>query len=395
MEIRRIKDEEKDRAFYLWTQAFERGSRGSQEEQEEEWQSQKDSDSYTCGVFDDGGTMQAALLVLNYRIYLGENSIVPMGGIGGVACLPACRGKGYAGAVIRYALEQMRETGHIVSTLYPFSWDYYRRFGWEWVGVKRHYSVPTGVLRPSPETEHVRAFRDGDKPLIESLYAQYARRYRGALQRSEREWNGMLDDKKDKFTYTYLYERDGTAEGYLTYRGGEKDNTGLREFVALTPRAQRGLIGLLKRHEMQVNKFSWSAPEDDPLWLTHEYQWETETKLMPTVSGRVVDVAGALRAWQPPESAAGTFAVAVRDECAAWNQATWRVEFGQGQSAVAVTHDAPDVSLDIQALSQAWFGTPTVPQLRAAHRLQVHSEAGYNALQNFFAGPPMWLNNHF
>ena len=388
MEIRILTDDDRVDAFYLSSQAFMHGNRDMS------WINNPNRDTTVAyGIWDEAG-LQAKVVVVSYRVHLGAEVVVPMGGIAGVACLPASRGRGYAGAGLRHALAQMREAGQVISTLFPFSWDYYRRFGWEWVGTNRCYAVPTRIFKPHSETEHARAATPEDRPRILAAYTEFASRYRGLLARDDRQWNRILDDTEQRHTYTYVYEQQGRIEGYLTYRGGEKKETELREFIALTPRAQAALLGLLRRHEMQVEKFTWSAPPDDGLW-SQFYHWDIETKLEPCTQGRVVDVAGALQAWKPSTSAHGHFTLGMQDENAPWNTGTWQVEFEGGQVSVEPTQQEPQVSLDIQALSQAYFGTPTVDELRRNDRLQVHKEAGYTALRDLLAGPPMWMNDSF
>lgn len=388
MEIRQIKPEEEKQSDYLASQAFFHGDR------ELPWQNDPHIPHATrFGVWDAAG-LQAQVVVLHFRAHLGPQAVVPMGGIAGVACLPASRGKGYASACLKHALEQMREMGQVISTLFPFSWDFYRNLGWEWVGVQRRYALPGRILRPDPETENVRAAAPADRDRIIEVYTQFAGRYRGMIAREEKHWNSILDDAPKKHTFTYLYERDGSAEGYLTYRGGKWKETWLREFIALTPRARRALLGLLRRHEMQTEKFAWHAPDDDPLWLQF-YHWDIGTKIEPKTQGRVVDVVGALRAWRPATEARGAVNLAVQDACAPWNSRTWQVAFEGGEVSVHPTRAEPQVSLDIQALSQAYFGTPTVDAIRAADRLTVHDEAGYAAFRALLDGPPMWMNDDF
>ncbi len=391
MKIRILTREEQEQTYYVWSQAFERGDREMTGWRE--WEEKAEEKSATYGVFDAAG-LQATVLITDYRLHLGPEIVVPMAGVGGVACLPASRGKGYAGAGLKFALERMREAGQPVSVLFPFSWAYYRRFGWEWVGAQRQYTVPTNILKPDPETEHVRAATPADRAAIVDTYTQMAGRYRGMIARTNSAWNDMLDATKKEHTYTYVYERDGRLEGYLTYRGGKEEETWIREFIVLTPRAQRALLGLLRRHEMQVKKFDWKAPDDDPLW-SQFYDWDIETKIRPVTMGRVVDVPAALQAWRPAREARGSVRLAVQDTCAPWNTGTWQVEFAEGEVSVRSTDAAPQVRLDIQALSQGYFGTPTVAALRAADRLTVDDEAGYTALGALLAGPMMWMNDDF
>src|SRR5947207_248211 len=62
------------------------------------------------------------------------DAALPMGGICHVATLAAERNKGYASALMRDALRAMRAQGLCTSVLFPFSFRYYRKFGYELAG---------------------------------------------------------------------------------------------------------------------------------------------------------------------------------------------------------------------------------------------------------------------
>lgn len=389
MEIREIRLEEQEDSIYIGRQAFAHGRRSSAN-----WFQDPNRPALTAlGVWDEAG-LQARLNIIAYEVHLGSDIVVPMGGIGGVSCLPASRGKGYAGALLKVTLERMRDAGQVISSLYPFSWEFYRRYGWEWVGLNRTYTVPTRILKASHETEKVRAAKAADRPQIAECYAQFAGRYRGLLVRDEKRWNALLNDTEENFTYTYLYEHDEAVEGYLTFRGGKTEGTELNDFLALTPRARSGMLGLLRRHEMQTDKFTWNAPGNDPLYhqLCHN---DVETKLEPMTQGRIVDVAGALSAWRPRAEARGGVTIGVVDEHAPWNAGNWRVEFETGRVTIKKTDAEPQMELTIQALSQAYYGTPTVAEIREASSLTAHDERGYDTFCQLFEGPPMWTCDGF
>lgn len=388
MEIRKIQEADREESYYLNAQAFLNGLKDTSR-----YKDPTRMGDVSYGVWDENG-LQAKVAVIDFKVHLGPDVVVPMGGIAGVVSLPASRGKGYAGACMKYTLRQMKENGYLISGLYPFSFDYYRRLGWEWCGIKRYYSMPTRIFKPSPDTEFVRKAEIDDRQKIIGCYTKFSGRYRGALVRPDKYWNKILENSGTHFTYTYLYEKDSVVEGYLTYREGKQEKTWLREFVALTPQAYAGMLGLLRRHEMQIEKFSWDAPGDDTLW-SQIYHWDIETKIEPAFMGRIVDIPTSLSAWKPAAGSSGSFSIEVRDEYAPWNQGKWRIEFENGVAHCAVSHAKPDISLDIQALSQAYFGTPTVPEIRAAGQLTVHSESGYQAMVDYFSGPPMWTNDGF
>lgn len=388
MEIRRIEGEEVPQAFYVASHAFMAGSRDMS------WLDDPNRPEQTGFAVWEGGGLQATVVIEHYRARFGSEVVLPLGGIAGVACLAPARGRGYAGAGLRRALEHMRESGQVVSALFPFSWDYYRRFGWEWVGATRRYTARTASLPADGEAEHVRMARAAERAAVEACYAAFTQRYRGAFERDARQWNAILDDTEKEFVFTYLYDAGDGPEGYITYRGGRREHTGLREFVALTGRAQLGLLGVVRRQYMQWDKVGWSAPPDDALWSRYQH-WDLETRVSPATQARVVDVPAALRAWKPAPEARGSLVLVLEDEAAPWNAGTWSVAFEGGAVEARPGRGEPDVSLDIQALSQAYFGTPGVPDLRAAERIVVHREAGYTALRDLLAGPPMWMNDSF
>ncbi len=299
MEIAVLAEDDMEAAFRIWASAFNQGSRASISGWREDLS--RKTGHTALGIKAPG--LMACLLIIDFEIYFGKSATVAMGGIAAVASLAEARGRGYAGALLRNALERMRDRGQAFSMLFPFSWDYYRRFGWDWIGEQRRYSVPTHILKPSPETEYVRAAGASDRSIIETLYTEYGRRYRGPILRDEALWNGILNDTDGHFNFTYLYEKDGVAEGYLCFRGGSEEETRVREFVALTSRARAGLLGLLRRHDMKIKRFTWTAPADDLFWADG-YHKEIETKLTPVVQARIVDVVRALELWKPVDTEA-------------------------------------------------------------------------------------------
>lgn len=390
MELRTLTENDADADFYLSSQAFAYGERDMTY-----FRSPRRLPRVSYGVWDEHG-LQAKVAVIPFQTHFGPDAALANGGIASVVCLPASRGRGYAGAGMQYLLRLMHARGYGVSMLSPFDYDFYRHYGWEWAVRERRYTVPARLLPASPETEFVRAITTpADRDLARQVYTRLAGRYRGMLARNDWDWNEVFRDKPDRFAYAYLYERDGSAEGYLTYRGGKADITTVPEFIPLTPRAQAGLLGLLRRHEMQIEAFRWDAPADDTLWsrLTH---WKVEARLRASFMARIVNVAIALEQWKPNANISGEILLEVRDEFAPWNAGVWRVTFAGGRTQAALApSETPQVRMDVQALSQAYLGVLGLDDLRAADRVEVEDEAGFAALKRLLEGPPMWMNEDF
>ena len=392
MEIRKLVGQERAEADLIWLQAFQSGAR-SVLPGLEAFRERLGERIERFGLWDTDG-LQATFEMVNSALHFGPECVLPVGYIASIACLPAVRGRGYGGAGLAHLLQHMRDTGQVVSTLQPFDFDYYRRFGWEWICTNRFYKIPSHVLKPDPETECVRAATQADRARIRGAYTRFAGGYRGTVVRDDTHWNRLQEDTQEHITYTYLYEREGEVEGYLIYRGGNGEETWLPEFITLTVRAQRGLLGLLRRHAMQVQKYAWKAPEDDGLW-SQGFHKELETKLGTLLQGRVVDLVGALHLWKPNPSACGTLLLGIHDTTAPWNQGTWKITFDAGVVSVAPTTAEAQIEMDIQAFTQAFFGVLTVPFLRKQERLQVHAEPDYLALCDLMAGPPTWMIGDF
>jgi ribosomal protein S18 acetylase RimI-like enzyme len=170
------------------------------------------ADAFFEGVVKAGPTAIFGILD-NFDAWLKQAGLCPTVGtqplasilsqagyISSIACLPASRGRGYGGAGLKRLLEHMRDAGQVLSTLFPFSFDYYRRFGWEWICPSRGYKVPTRILRSDPETEHVRTSTNEDRSGIKAMYRQFAGGYRGVVARDDIQWGYMLNDRKEHFT---------------------------------------------------------------------------------------------------------------------------------------------------------------------------------------------------
>lgn len=351
------------------------------------------------GVF-EGGRLRAVLGILDFQMFFGSDRR-PCGGVTSVACDPAERGKGYAGALVKRGLEQQREKGQYLSSLWPFDQRFYRHYGYEWTGAVREYKVPVKLMKPDPESRYVESVTENIMDAMNPLYESIVQRYNGGIVRDEWLWNNITTRFKKRQPANYVYRRDGKVEGYATIRylnspagEDEKQEATVGSFAADTPRAYRGLLGLFHHQAMTADKFKWHTPADDPLWsiLCH---WGVETRLSPTVMGRIVDLQGAITDLKPVPSIRGSAVFSLKDEHAPWNAGNWLLTVEDGHAAITRTDREPGVSLDIQALTQAYWGMPSLLEIRRAERLTVHNEADFTFLSEVFPAKTVWTIDDF
>ncbi len=378
----------------LMSEAFAGGRRPDSDKPKE---TNQERSSRTTGVF-DGVRLVAAETVHDLRLVWGDIGEMPMGGVAGVACATDQRGRGHVAALLAESLTAMRESGQFLSGLYPFAWAFYRRFGWEWVGEKRTFIVPTAEIRASPEGRNIRVYDGPDAlEIVKPVYAAFARRYRGMTTRETKSPNfwERLDHRDNKTTYVHVHHdaETGAADGYLTFRYG--DNPAMcRDFFANSPAAYKGLLSVLHYYGTQVKTVGWDAPADDPLPL-HVMHHDLQTSAFPLFMGRVVDVTPALAALKPPADLAGTVILKVADGHCDWNDGTFAVKIESGHVTAAPSNAEPGVALDIQAFTQAYWGQPSLDRLRAAGRLDVSDEASFALLSALLPPAVCFLADFF
>jgi predicted acetyltransferase len=124
MEIRNIRRKELNRFREIITQAFVLAPH-----QVEHYLGDDLDLSVTRAVFRDG-QMKSALQLLPGKVWFNQKAI-PMGRIAWVATPPEERRRGYVHHLMEHCIEEMRQRQFPISILFPFSFEYYRKFGYE------------------------------------------------------------------------------------------------------------------------------------------------------------------------------------------------------------------------------------------------------------------------
>jgi predicted acetyltransferase len=395
MEIRQVGEEDRAAMMRLMAEAFGGGRRPTADDV-----AVQPILSLHLGAF-EGSALVAAATVHNLHVAWGSDHEAPMGGVAGVACTVGARGQGHVAALLARALHDMHVAGQYLSGLYPFSYAFYRRHGWEWVGEKRRYSVPTAAIVSAPEGRDVRTY-DGPEALevVKPVYAAFVRRYHGMTTRADAApdwWTGSLTHQGERTTYVHVHHDPVTdeADGYFTFRypdGGQPACLG--EFFALNPAAYRGLLSVMHYYGTQIKTLEFAAPADDPLTL-HVMHNDLSTSVNPLFMGRIVDVAAALSALRPLPAVRGTCILQVVDNACDWNHGCFEIGVEEGRVTVKASEKTSGVALDISALTQAYWGQPSLPLLRQAGRVEVADEGQYHLLAGLLPPAIAYLQDFF
>lgn len=292
-----------------------------------------------------------AIVPLTISFYGGTQ---PMGGIGGVASLPEYRYGGGVMALLRMSLQVMHERAYPFSELAPFSYEFYRKCGWE-LGFQWH------ELRiPMKELAIFKKDSGTFLLLTEALSEQamnvrnlHSMRFNGAEQVEISKIKESLS-KKDLLGYGVLGE-DGQLSGYVQYR--MKDRTiYCRDFFYRDIHAKRQLLHFFHRHNSQADLLQLTVPDSDTTQHLLGDQY-IDVTIKSGMMVRVVDVPLALAAMKVNARLTGSLVIQVNDETAPWNHGNWLITVSDGHIHAEMKSDlAADCEISIQRLSQLVYG---------------------------------------
>lgn len=302
---------------------------------------------------------------------------VPVIGIGSVAVSPEHRRRGVAEALLRATLRELRQRGHAFAALYAFRGSFYRKFGWGVVEVVHELSFRPGNLPASDETRWVRRLMLPDRDAVQALYERVAQQHgHWALERRREWWERRLWSYPGDWV-VYEGRRRGQIDGYLFYevdaaKGPFELSLTVKEFVAGTPDAHRGLVGYLGSLSDQVKEMHVAAPADNA-WLATLRTGETlhpgEALSLLTETGhvangmmlRITDVKAALESLPLPPGARGEVLLEVQDAVLPANARAWRVAAKDGRLKVGAETGrrgrAPRLHVPIDVLAPLVTGT--------------------------------------
>lgn len=326
----------------------------------------------THGVFVDG-RLAAKLTVLPLAVMV-NGSVLPMGGIAGVATWPEYRRSGYVAKLLADALERMRAAGQTLSFLAPFSFAFYRKFGWEMLTEYKRYEVAVQLL-PRFAPEEGRIERTGDWTVLDAVYKPYAARFNGMLARDERWWKWNILTLQKKGHSAVYYDSFGTPRGYMLYQVKERKMT-VFEFVFLDEAARRALWRFIANHDSMLDMVEMQADAEDALPFLLDNP-RVKQEMVPYFMVRIVDAERFLAQVALQEGAAGSFALKLEDAYASWNNGYYRLD-ANGSGKVSVSRFAsenegeavPWVECDIRTLSTMLLGYRRPTFLKAIGRLR-------------------------
>lgn len=389
MEIRLLSGEERFQARLIATVCFHQRMEDPEKAKQE---SEKETDQQ-WGAFHEDGALMAQIINNQYMSWL-DGTLVRNGGIGAVSTLPEYRMEGAVREIFRVLLPHAYTDGEVISTLYPFSHAFYRKFGYETVCWKNIYEFSPAVLRGYAFTGEVSLWKQG-MPVSgwTELYNRFASSYNLAIARDDGFMEKRLKGEyfKDRKFCFMLYE-NGKPIAYLIFQDIRHDPQAILDVQDLAwdgPRGLQAILGFLARFSADYGTIRLFLPRDIELLslirspLAYDIQKTTEQSYMI----RVINAAKALETMKKP---AGTcFVIRVLDELIPENNGIWKVT----SDGVSPTEEEPDLTVSEKALGQLVSGAVSLTE--ALYRDDTVVAKNRETLDRVFVRKPILVEDHF
>jgi len=393
-EIRPITPDEILLAHALYKNAYKITS-----EQTERWT--KLTDLTTTRAIVDNGRVLSILTIHSFEVWM-FGKLMPMGGIGGVATFADQQGKGLAGKLIEQAILDMRDAGQVLSILYPFSFQFYGRYGYTLSGDYITYEAsPRDFATPALDDNiRIRATQfPKDRDAIKQAYDTAAPIWNCMVNRTELHWDRWIEYWTADRRHVYLLEStdDGSPEGYFCVDDiplAEINSYVARvpEIVLSSPTELPWLARFFSRSAASVKSVKLTLPRTPQLWQLFR-EPRVATVVHPQFQARIIDLVRAceLRGYESDIEVDITFSI--DDIYAPWNAGPWRLKVSDGIAEVSpVQSQKEGLILTIQEFTAIFTGYQKASDLILepgpfVEELEAFDDAFYDGetrLLNFF-----------
>ncbi|RFT92849.1 GNAT family N-acetyltransferase [Paenibacillus jamilae] len=376
MKIRQLQHEEFEAAIGLSQYAFQ----FTMTPEDVEKAKKKFKPEQTWGIL-DGPDLNAKLTLLPLQVYI-HGQVFDMGGIAGVATWPEKRRGGMVSRLLTHALEEMKTAGQSLSFLHPFSFAFYRKFGWETYTEYKKYVIPIDKFPAKLKTEGIVKRDIKNISELDQVYQSYASRYNGTLVRDKEWWQERI--LNENYRTVVYYTDAGDPQGYALYKIEDKQ-LNCDELVYENETARRALWTYFANHDSMITqgKFIYVPADDNLPFLLDDPRIQQET--VPYFMGRIVDAVAFVERYPFEQIGEETsLTLHLTDRYAPWNEGVWRLTItteGQGHLARVDTSNlsendtVADLELGIQSLTTLMLGYQQADNLFNWGRIEGSSES--------------------
>jgi predicted acetyltransferase len=318
-------------------------------------------------VATDEGKIQSFVASIPFNVnFFGSE--MKATGIGYVSSLPESRGKGFIHQIFERYFEEEYSRGTILSYLDPFSYSFYRQFGYEHVFDYQIIEM-TGADFPKVGDQNFEVRRvsyEEALPYMKEVSEQYEPNARGGMKREDWWWKLWFQLRQPDLNFALVFDRENCV-GYVMYRF-EGMTFEIIEWRMLCLQALKQSIHFISGHAGAFDRFTYTLYSGDiadfPM-LDLMPEKRLKRTLGSYMQARIINVEEFLSRY-PYQQANISFSLRVHDDKCPWNDSFYSVVVDENKKGHAEKVIFPDYSLiylSEPTLVKLFFGKRTLEQL--------------------------------
>lgn len=359
----------------------------------------------------DGGLLVGSAAADETRMTVPGLEQLPAALVVAVAVSPTHRREGRMARLMRAQLDDIRERGEVIATLYASEGGIYGRFGFGMATFGSRYEIEKAAAELRPEVQALVkgrcrfVSREEGMSLFPTVFARYAPTRAGEVERKTLGfWSTFGTPGSDSAKrFLVVYEEKGSPEAYASYDVSSVPlpfsprQLNLRELCAVSPAGYAGMWSFLLGVDLIAEIRTGGRPVDEQL----RFLLTNQRVLRSTVSYdrswvRLVDVSAALAGRRYPVP--GSLSLAVRDSFCPWNAATYRLTVSEEWGTAEVERGAgtADIEIDAAALGSLYLGGVPASAFAMTSSLREATPGAIGRADRMFANdrPPYCLTQY-
>ncbi len=324
------------------------------------------------GAFEDE-LLVAQLIDREYDSYFGGVP-VPTCGVAGVTVAAEQRGQGVLTPLFATLLQNAKQRGALISTLFPSAPRIYRKFGYETIADAVTVEVPSQILAAvqRPAMTRTRRAVAGDFDAIRAVYDAWAIEQNGPLSRRGVSFTATAADFIAGFTgVTVAVDANKEICGFVSWnRGqsvGESASIQVFDLLAIKADGYRALLAVIGSFASVAGSVKIRTSGDDLARLfLPSIQWKVIESYPYMLA--ILDVAESLARRRYPPSLTATLRFRVEGDFLPENNRAYELSVAEGRATCSLA-DHGDRTFTPQGLALLYAGTQSCANLRLAGHL--------------------------
>jgi len=351
-------------------------------------------DNMVIGGFDEEDKLQNMLHLNPYMLNIRSTQILTPY-IVGVATAPEARGQHLFRPLLETAFEVLRSQEFPFALLMPINAGIYLPYEFSFCYYRHKYDMPLEKLQTAQAGSELKVARTGlDKEVLAKLYYECTKSWNGAPLRTDFQWNKLLKvHSLENVKCAVVYEDDEPV-GYMLYK--LQDATfNVIELMAQSATARNRLLQFAASHKSEAKTFTWLAEAWDKSYLNFA-DHNASGSLQPFMMARCLDARLALAKLNVPYNMEeNSVVMLLTDSVIGRNNHLLKVKTAPGKLEAVSTLDNEEVTMDMGAFTQLYFGAFTATELAEAGKIKVHNAEKLSVLDRLFPKTRNYINEYF